>query len=408
MFIVVDCGRTGVLGAEVRGARCRSAARVHEPLPRLPERRRALVRLGLSRPIGSILTPMYVGLEEAQDLPAASTLAISAAWCARSRFRCPIFSASFEQAFAQGLRPWYSTWRLRVGRGSAQHLGSHAMSAKVGVRVLKWMGGRAGPIRRLPFAGWTEGRDMPAPEGRTFRELYRERQRRALERGTLIVENAPRRSMNATHEKGSTATKVPARAESLGTENAFVARRGQRAHPGRARKSCRFVLASPISTPPNIQKAAIEAIKAGKHGYTPSAGIDELRAAAAKDIGARRGLEFVPDDVVVGAGAKPFIAYTVASVTDYGAGDEVIYPVPGFPIYESQFSPNGAVPVPIYLRVARLRVRSGRARSEDHAADEAADSQYTAQSDRRNAAGRRSRRDSGNPCAASTDLGIRG
>ncbi len=56
---------------------------------------------------------------------------------------------------------------------------------------------------------------------------------------------------------------------------------------------------------------------------------------------------------MVGAGAKPFIAYTIASVTDYGAGDEVIYPVPGFPIYESQILANGAVPVPIYLREAR-------------------------------------------------------
>src|SRR5204863_9609972 len=81
--------------------------------------------------------------------------------------------------------------------------------------------------------------------------------------------------------------------------------------------------------------------------------LDELRAAAAKDLGARRGLEFLPDDVVVGAGAKPFIAYTIASVTDHGAGDEVIYPVPGFPIYESQILANGAVPVPVYLREAR-------------------------------------------------------
>ena len=56
---------------------------------------------------------------------------------------------------------------------------------------------------------------------------------------------------------------------------------------------------------------------------------------------------------MVGAGAKPFIAYTIASVTDYGAGDEVIYPVPGFPIYESQIVANGAVPVPIFLRESR-------------------------------------------------------
>jgi aspartate/methionine/tyrosine aminotransferase len=59
------------------------------------------------------------------------------------------------------------------------------------------------------------------------------------------------------------------------------------------------------------------------------------------------------DDVVVGAGAKPFIGYTIQSVTDFGAGDEVIYPVPGFPIYESQIKANGAVGVPIYLREGR-------------------------------------------------------
>jgi aspartate/methionine/tyrosine aminotransferase len=59
------------------------------------------------------------------------------------------------------------------------------------------------------------------------------------------------------------------------------------------------------------------------------------------------------DDVVVGAGAKPFIAYAILSVTDHGAGDEVIFPNPGFPIYESQIRAMGAVPVPVYLREAR-------------------------------------------------------
>ncbi len=160
--------------------------------------------------------------------------------------------------------------------------------------------------------------------------------------------------MNAPHEKGSTATKLSRRAESLGTENAFVVLAEVNALIRQGKEVVSFCIGQPdFPTPPNIRKAAIEAIKAGKHGYTPSAGIDELRAAAAKDLGARRGLEFLPDDVVVGAGAKPFIAYTVASVTDYGAGDEVIYPVPGFPIYESQILANGAVPVPIYLREAR-------------------------------------------------------
>ena len=144
------------------------------------------------------------------------------------------------------------------------------------------------------------------------------------------------------------------RAESLGTENAFVVLAEVNALAREGRDIVSFCIGQPdFPTPPNVQDAAVKAIRAGRHGYTPSAGIDELRAAAARDMGARRGLEFTPDDVVVGAGAKPFIAYTIASVTDHGAGDEVIYPVPGFPIYESQICANGAIPVPIYLRESR-------------------------------------------------------
>jgi len=67
----------------------------------------------------------------------------------------------------------------------------------------------------------------------------------------------------------------------------------------------------------------------------------------------RGGLRPGEQVVVIGAGAKPFIAYAILSTTDYGAGDEVIYPNPGFPIYESQIVANGAVPVPLHLREAR-------------------------------------------------------
>src|SRR5258708_30636425 len=70
-------------------------------------------------------------------------------------------------------------------------------------------------------------------------------------------------------------------------------------------------------------------------------------------MGKMRGLSIRPEDVVIGGGAKPFIAYSILSVTDYGVGDEVIYPNPGFPIYESQIVANGAVPVPLHLREAR-------------------------------------------------------
>src|SRR4051812_49203978 len=147
---------------------------------------------------------------------------------------------------------------------------------------------------------------------------------------------------------------ISRRAESLGTENAFVVLAEVNALIRTGKEIVSFCIGQPdFPTPPNVQDAAIDAIRSSKHGYTPSAGIDELRAAAARDLGSRRGLDIAPDDVVVGAGAKPFIAYTIASVTDYGAGDEVIYPVPGFPIYESQILANGAVPVPIYLREAR-------------------------------------------------------
>ena len=144
------------------------------------------------------------------------------------------------------------------------------------------------------------------------------------------------------------------RADSLGTENAFVVlaevNRLQRA----GRDIISFCIGQPdFPTPAHVQEAAIEAIRAGKHGYTPSAGIDELRAAAAASMSKLRGIEIAPDEVVIGAGAKPFIAYAIASVTDHGAGDEVIFPLPGFPIYESQIVAQGAVPVALPLREAR-------------------------------------------------------
>src|SRR4029453_5132687 len=149
--------------------------------------------------------------------------------------------------------------------------------------------------------------------------------------------------MNAPHTVHVNVPPLSRRAESLGTENAFVVLAEVNALVRQGKDIVSFCIGQPdFPTPPNVQNAAIAAIRAGKHGYTPSAGIDELRAAAAKDMGARRGLDIAPEDVVVGAGAKPFIAYTIASVTDFGAGDEVVYPVPGFPFYEWKINPTGA------------------------------------------------------------------
>jgi aspartate/methionine/tyrosine aminotransferase len=147
---------------------------------------------------------------------------------------------------------------------------------------------------------------------------------------------------------------VSRRAEGLGTENAFVVLAEVNRLIREGRDVVSFCIGQPdFPTPVHVQDAAVAAVRGGKHGYTPSAGIDELRVAAARAMGALRGIDIAPDEVVIGAGAKPFIGYTIASVTDHGVGDEVIFPVPGFPIYESQIIAHGAVPVPLPLREAR-------------------------------------------------------
>lgn len=148
--------------------------------------------------------------------------------------------------------------------------------------------------------------------------------------------------------------RISRRTNELGTENAFVVLAEVNDLVRQGRDIISFCIGQPdFHTPTHIQDAAIRAIRAGRHGYTPSAGINELREAAATYMGAMRGLTIAPEHVVVGAGAKPFIAYAILATTDYGVGDEVIYPNPGFPIYESQIRAHGAVPVPLPLAEAR-------------------------------------------------------
>ena len=147
---------------------------------------------------------------------------------------------------------------------------------------------------------------------------------------------------------------ISRRANELGTENAFVVLAEVSALQRQGKDIISFCIGQPdFPTPKNIREAGIKAINEGKHGYTPSAGILELREAAASYLSRTRHIDIHADDVVVGAGAKPFIAYAIVSTTDHGVGDEVIYPVPGFPIYESQIKAMGAVPVPVYLRESR-------------------------------------------------------
>jgi len=140
------------------------------------------------------------------------------------------------------------------------------------------------------------------------------------------------------------------RTSDLGTENAFtvLAEVNRRLREGADIKN--FCIGQPdFDTPENIKQAAIRAIKSGKSGYTPSSGIPELQQAVAARFSKTRGVEIKPEHVAVACGGKPFIYWSILCTTDYGMGDEVIYPNPGFPIYKSQIAAHGAKPVPLPL-----------------------------------------------------------
>src|SRR5262245_13976283 len=118
---------------------------------------------------------------------------------------------------------------------------------------------------------------------------------------------------------------ISKRSGALGTENAFVVLQEVADLEAKGRSIVSFCIGHPdFPSPANSQEAAIRAVKEAKHGYTPSAGIMPLRAAIAKIVTATREVPVEPTDVVVAAGAKPFIAYSILTTTDHGNGDEVI------------------------------------------------------------------------------------
>ncbi len=177
-FIVVDAGRSGVLGSELREAlrciRC-GACMNHCPVyQNVGGHSYGWVYPG---PIGSILTPAYVGIERALDLPQAATL------CNQCGVVCPVkiplpdlLRKLREQQFARRLRPWPERAGLRAWSWLASHPRWYALATAIGTRMLSWLGGRDKLLHKLPLAGgWTDGRDFPAPAGRTFRDLYAER-----------------------------------------------------------------------------------------------------------------------------------------------------------------------------------------------------------------------------------------
>jgi aspartate/methionine/tyrosine aminotransferase len=141
------------------------------------------------------------------------------------------------------------------------------------------------------------------------------------------------------------------RMRDLGTENAFEAAARARALEATGVDVIHLEIGEPdFDTPANIRAAAKDALDAGWTHYGPALGLPQLREAIAADSSARRGFAVDPANVVVTPGAKPIMHYAITALA--GPGDEVIYPDPGFPIYESMASFVGARPVPIPLSEA--------------------------------------------------------
>ena len=139
------------------------------------------------------------------------------------------------------------------------------------------------------------------------------------------------------------------RMERLGTETAFEVLAKAKALEKQGRSIVHLEIGEPdFDTPSNIKEAAVKAMKAGYTHYVPAAGIPELRTAIAEYLSKSRGINVDPDEVVVTPGAKPIIFFSILACVE--PGDEVLYPNPGFPIYESMVNFVGAKPVPMPLK----------------------------------------------------------
>ncbi|MEC3852850.1 pyridoxal phosphate-dependent aminotransferase [Paenarthrobacter ureafaciens] len=139
--------------------------------------------------------------------------------------------------------------------------------------------------------------------------------------------------------------KLARRLERLGTETAFSVAQAAAAWKAKGNLVYPFHLGDiNIPTAPHIIEAMNKAIADGYTGYCPGPGIPQLREALAEDIGSRRGIEFSPENVVVMTGGKPVITKFLQAVMN--PGEEVLYPNPGFPIYESQIEYLGGTAVP--------------------------------------------------------------
>lgn len=146
--------------------------------------------------------------------------------------------------------------------------------------------------------------------------------------------------------------RLATRMSRLGTETAFEVFSRARELEGQGRSIVHFELGEPdFDTPAEIIGAANRALADGYTHYTPAAGLPEVREAVAEHVARTRGIPVGPEEVVVTPGAKPIIFFPMLALLQ--PGDEVIYPDPGFPIYESMIRFTGATPVPVPLRAER-------------------------------------------------------
>jgi L-lactate dehydrogenase complex protein LldF len=172
--ILLDGGRSALLGGELQSMlRCIRCGACMNHCPVYQSVGGHAYGWVYPGPMGSVLTPSYVGLENAPDLPNAAT------FCNQCGVVCPVkiplpdlMRTLRERQFERGMKPWTERVALAAWRWSAQRPRAYAMMTALAARLLAWMGGADRRLRRLP-GGWTAQRDLPAPEGRTFRELYR-------------------------------------------------------------------------------------------------------------------------------------------------------------------------------------------------------------------------------------------
>ena len=166
--------------------------------------------------------------------------------------------------------------------------------------------------------------------------------------------------------------KIAKRMDLLGSETAFAVSAEAAALAGTGKKIFPFHLGDiNLSTPKSIIKAVNKAIEEGKTGYCPAPGIPELRKALAKDVGDARGIKYDMDNVSVQPGGKPSIGKYIAAMME--RGDSVLYPNPGYPIYESQIEfyrgiaiPYGYINTPKGLKLDFSAIENGIQRGAKH------------------------------------------